>query len=264
MFDSAGEDPYMLAVYGNKLYFETYDDDYGRELWATDGTINGTSMVKDILVGEDSKPYNGIVYNNKLYFTAMSKESSQEIWVMDSPLSEPRQFTNLSSEQSGNKSLVQSITVYNNKLYYVVFSSVISANDAALELWRTDGTEAGTEMLKNKLVFDEESSPVMYGNKYIYTFVANSSIVSGSYNAWVKDIELDVNNDLGSTKYNVTFKDYNGTILKTVTVNKGSSATAPTNPTRKGYTFNGWDKSYSNVTSNLTITAKYSINVFIK
>lgn len=57
--------------------------------------------------------------------------------------------------------------------------------------------------------------------------------------------------------YTVTFKDWNGTVLKTQTVEEGSSATPPSNPSREGYKFVGWDKSYSNITTNITITALY-------
>ena len=39
--------------------------------------------------------------------------------------------------------------------------------------------------------------------------------------------------------YAVTFKNWNGTTLKTETVNHGSDATAPAVPTRTGYTFTG-------------------------
>ena len=58
--------------------------------------------------------------------------------------------------------------------------------------------------------------------------------------------------------YTVTFKDWDGTVLKTQTVEEGSSATAPSNPSRDGYNFTGWDKAFNNITSDLTITAQYT------
>ena len=59
--------------------------------------------------------------------------------------------------------------------------------------------------------------------------------------------------------YTVTFKDWDGTVLKTQEVNEGESATAPANPTRPGYVFTGWDKDFTNVHSDLVVTAKYRL-----
>ena len=77
------------------------------------------------------------------------------------------------------------------------------------------------------------------------------------------DKTIDPNNkfDLvihNTDTYAVTFVDYDNTVLDTQTVLHGKSATAPTSPTREGYTFAGWDKSFDNVTSDLTIKAQYS------
>lgn len=64
-------------------------------------------------------------------------------------------------------------------------------------------------------------------------------------------------------KYKVTFKDYNGNVLKTQeNVEYNTSATAPADPTRDGYTFKGWDKEFTNITDNTTVTATYSINSY--
>ena len=57
--------------------------------------------------------------------------------------------------------------------------------------------------------------------------------------------------------HTVIFKDWDGTELKRETVADGASATAPSTPSRSGYVFTGWDKSFSKVTSDLVITAQY-------
>ncbi|MDR1067814.1 MAG: InlB B-repeat-containing protein, partial [Clostridiales Family XIII bacterium] len=66
-------------------------------------------------------------------------------------------------------------------------------------------------------------------------------------------------------KYTVTFKDWNGNVLKKQTVGYGESAAVPNDPARKGYTFAGWDKpssAWQNVTADVTVTAAYRINEF--
>lgn len=59
--------------------------------------------------------------------------------------------------------------------------------------------------------------------------------------------------------YTVTWKDYNGATLKTESVAYLGNGTPPSNPTRAGYTFNGWSGQYYGITGNVTITATYNI-----
>ena len=58
--------------------------------------------------------------------------------------------------------------------------------------------------------------------------------------------------------YTVTFKDYDGTVLKSETVRKGEGATPPSAPTRTGYAFSGWSGTYQNVSSDQIVTATYT------
>ena len=59
--------------------------------------------------------------------------------------------------------------------------------------------------------------------------------------------------------YNVTFVDWDGIELKQQEVISGEAAEAPPDPVRNGYSFKGWDKDFSSVTSDLTVTALYEI-----
>ncbi|MBO4668037.1 MAG: InlB B-repeat-containing protein [Bacilli bacterium] len=58
----------------------------------------------------------------------------------------------------------------------------------------------------------------------------------------------------------VTFKDYDGSIIKQIEVKEGKKATTPVDPTRDGYRFTGWSPSdLTNITSDLEVTATYEI-----
>ena len=105
---------------------------------------------------------------------------------------------------------------------------------------------------------------VNYGDTYSVTspnvqgHSPSRQIVSGTMGA--TNMSVDV--VYSANTYTVTFKDWNGTVLKTQQVQYGGAATAPANPTRAGYTFTGWDKAFTNVTANLVVTAQYSINSY--
>ncbi|MBP0725784.1 InlB B-repeat-containing protein [Bacillus sp. RG28] len=66
----------------------------------------------------------------------------------------------------------------------------------------------------------------------------------------------------GNLTYKVVFKDADGTVLSTEQIGYGSAANPPVNPERTGYTFTGWDINFSNVTSDLVVTAQYKINQY--
>ncbi|MCL2689133.1 MAG: InlB B-repeat-containing protein [Chitinispirillia bacterium] len=89
-----------------------------------------------------------------------------------------------------------------------------------------------------------------------------------TFDGW--DIEFDnVTGDLTViaqwtlNTYTVTFVDGTGNEIDRQTIDHGNAATAPsTNPTRTGYTFDGWDIELDNVTGNLTVIAQWTINTY--
>ena len=76
------------------------------------------------------------------------------------------------------------------------------------------------------------------------------------YDTWL------LRNDMGPQEYTVTFKDWNGSTLKSETVEHGSDATAPAAPSRIGHTFTGWDKGFTNITADTTVNAQYDVNQY--
>ena len=58
-------------------------------------------------------------------------------------------------------------------------------------------------------------------------------------------------------KYNVRFQNWDHQLLKEQPVAYGTAAEAPANPTREGYTFKGWDRDFSDVRADLTVTAVF-------
>lgn len=57
--------------------------------------------------------------------------------------------------------------------------------------------------------------------------------------------------------YTVTFRDSDGRVLDTQKVVHGLGAKAPENPTREGYVFAGWDRTFDRITGDTVITARY-------
>lgn len=63
-------------------------------------------------------------------------------------------------------------------------------------------------------------------------------------------------------KFNVTFVDFDNTVISKIEGYGGEEVTAPLNPNRAGYTFTGWDKTIPETVSdseNVTIKAQYSV-----
>ena len=129
------------------------------------------------------------------------------------------------------------------------------------------GTLAGeaTVQVKKGKTISEPTAPTKEG----YTF-------AGWYNGETKyDFSSKVTSDItlvarwsGQTEFKdpvtITFDSKGGSSVKTITVEKGSKATKPTNPTKSGYTFAGWYNGETlfdfntAITANITLVAKWT------
>lgn len=145
----------------NKAYFYCTDGVNGFEIWVTDGTEAGTYMVKDITPGSTSTSiyteapiFGNNLRDGKFYFFCFTQAAGYEPWVSDG--TEAGTFM-LADISPGAGSSAVSYTYnqfynYNGAMYF--FASQF--NSYKYDLYKTDGTQAGTELVSN--IFDTNHS----------------------------------------------------------------------------------------------------------
>jgi len=128
--------PEMINLNGT-LIFRAPNNAYGSELWRSDGTPNGTLLIKDILSGPaGSIPSNFTRLGNNVYFITGDSDLNTYLYKTDGTAS-----GTLMVKKMGNYSFNNLINVQ-GKLFFTLQNSV------SIALWKSDGTTAGTELIK--------------------------------------------------------------------------------------------------------------------
>jgi ELWxxDGT repeat protein len=144
-------------VADNALFFFAYDPIHGRELWKTDGTESGTVLVKDINIGinnSDSKVLEGsVTYSGYLFFSANDGIHGAELWKSDGTETGTVMIKDINKGEKSSRP--SNFMVYHDIIYFsAADSSWVDSTSYPLitvyntELYRTDGSETGTFMVK--------------------------------------------------------------------------------------------------------------------
>jgi ELWxxDGT repeat protein len=132
---------YFTNVNGT-LFFSANDGVHGQELWRSDGTVAGTTLVKDLRGAKGSYPKRLENVDGVLYFTANDGQHGRELWRSDGTHAGTRLIKDIYTD--GDYSY---ITEYIEFKGAVVF--VATDREHGHELWRTDGTPEGTVLVKD-------------------------------------------------------------------------------------------------------------------
>ena len=200
--------------------------------------------------------YNCCLHNSQINLTRINCISDNPLFVNASSSIYKLQSTSPCINAGGNSYVVSTTDYYGNPRIFGSFIDIGSHEYIVTYIitfkdW--DGTQLGQQTVNQGSSAIAPTNPTRIG--YSFTgWDTNFSNVTTN---------LTVTALYSINSYTVTFKDWDGTQLKQQTVNYGGSAISPANPTRIGYSFTGWDTNFSNVTTNLTVTASYSINSYI-
>ena len=165
-----------LVSVGDTVFFGAEDPFRGNELWKSDGTVAGTTLVKDIFPGRGSSSPRAITSVGDLVFFAARTNESTQLWRSDGTVAGtiPLSFSYPRSEIGGNAS---STVAFQGQLFFVTPNELVKSDGTAQgtrmvrnlgapalvgpviaggilyvaagsQLWKSDGTEAGTVILR--------------------------------------------------------------------------------------------------------------------
>ncbi|MGL4465428.1 MAG: hypothetical protein ACRC1K_25030 [Planctomycetia bacterium] len=137
----SGSYPGDLTDVGGVLYFTAFDDAGDRQLWKSDGTASGTTLVPVVRPGSYAAEPNELTnVNGTLYFSVANGLGSLGLWKSDGAASNTVFVAELAPPNPGlGGRFPRYLTNVGGVLY---FAGAQSGND--VELWRSDGTAAGT------------------------------------------------------------------------------------------------------------------------
>lgn len=176
--------PRERIVYRGRMLFRASESVYGEELWVTDGTPAGTRLLRDLVPGAGhSSPgsfvlFNDLVYfhatgglwktdgteagtvlvkplfsangltlaGSRLFFTGSDAQLGGEPWVSDGTEAGTRMIADIApgSASSAGNGFLHGMTAFGDRVMF-------PANDSqhGTEMWISDGTAAGTRMLRD-------------------------------------------------------------------------------------------------------------------
>lgn len=156
LISSDAKDPFDLTKFKGTLFFSAETSNGKRWLWSTNGTTTTIRSGTVTTSHPGSQPFGLTVFNNKLIFSSVLHEGGN--WNRElfgyAGIVEGAGPSLIKNIQSGGESSPGLFTEFNGNLYF-------SANDGVngKELWVSDGTEIGTQLLKDIDTGSDNSKP---------------------------------------------------------------------------------------------------------
>ncbi|MEP7129088.1 MAG: hypothetical protein ABI729_09485, partial [Chitinophagales bacterium] len=176
---NTGSHPELLSNAGGKLYFQIKNASGEHEIWISDGTESGTVFLMSILYVPDLSEYNNnyfTAYNGLVYFGAAGENFDEELFRSDGTTAGTGLFLDL-NPSDGSKP--HGFHVLNDKLVF------IAEDEDDTHLYITDGTVAGTQILKDNTgnaavagsATDDGEITVVGDNRIYYSGKSNNNDV---------------------------------------------------------------------------------------
>jgi ELWxxDGT repeat protein len=141
LFGPSGFAPASFLAVGGRLMFAADDGVHGNEPWLSDGTGEGTFMIADVAPGTaDSNPYSFTPFRGKtVFFADASSTGHPQLEETDGTTPGTRLIADISPKAAFYGT---PILPFGTDLFFA------ATDGSGTELWRSDGTAAGTVSVK--------------------------------------------------------------------------------------------------------------------
>ncbi len=142
--DAIFDSPDDLTRVGDWVYFTAFERETGREVWRTDGTTAGTTLVADLTAdGESAEPIHLVAWTPaagppSLVWVLRRDSGGDQLWRSSADGLGAQWISDL----GGTSAEVHELVASGDRLYLA-----ITTPDLGRELWVSDGTLAGTRPL---------------------------------------------------------------------------------------------------------------------
>src|SRR5215211_6798776 len=160
-------EPNWLVDFKGRLLFGANHPRFGEELWRSNGTRSGTRLVKDIDPGPlvikkmentetgSSAPDSVLRTKKWIYFQATTVKYGEELWKSDGTAKGTTLVKDINTVRGNSNPNDKGDAINRSaeveKLFVVGKTLYFRASDGkhGVELWKTDGTESGTKLVKD-------------------------------------------------------------------------------------------------------------------